>query len=195
MEFSEGQIYHIYNRGNNKQLIFFKPDNYIYFLQKVRKFVYPNGEILAYCLMPNHFHLLVYADDKTVQTVKIGNTERNILSEGIRNLLQTYTKAINKQNNTTGSLFQQNTKAKEIIRGSKLYDLICFHYIHQNPMKAKLVKKMEEWPYSSFPDYCGFRKESLCNKDLAIRLLDLNMKTFYEDSYKIINDEDVKNIF
>ena len=195
MEFTEGDLFHIYNRGNNKQPIFFKPDNYLYFLEKVRKFISPRCEVLAYCLMPNHFHFLIYATEKTTPNIKIGNAERNVLSEGIRNMLQTYTKAINKQNNTTGSLFQQNTKAKSIIKGSNLYDLVCLHYIHQNPMKAGLVKKMEEWQYSSFQDYCGLRNGALCNKDLTIQLLDVNMKTFYKDSYKIINDDDLKNIF
>lgn len=195
MVFSEGGLYHISNRGNNKQKIFFKPDNYIYFLKKVRKFIIPHCHILAYCLMPTHFHFLVYADERTVRRLKIGTQERNVLSEGIRNLLQTYSKAINKQNNSTGSLFQQNTNAKSISKGSKLYDLVCLHYIHQNPLKARLVKKMEDWPYSSFPDYCSLRNGTLSNKELAIQLLDMNMRTFYEDSYKIINDDDLKNIF
>ena len=55
--------------------------------------------------------------------------------------------------------------------GSNLYDKICFHYIHQNPMKANLVKKMEDWDYSSFKDYCGLRNGTLSNKELAIQLL------------------------
>ena len=109
-------------------------------------------------------------------------------------LLSSYTQAINKQNNTTGSLFQQNTKAKQITKGSKLYDLLCFHYIHQNPMKAKLDEKMEDWAYSSFKDYCGLRKGTLCNQEMAFRLLELDKKKFYEDSYKIIGDDDIKNI-
>ena len=62
-------------------------------------------------------------------------------------------------------------------------------------MKAKLVEKMEDWEYSSFKDYCGLRNDTLCNKQLAIQLLDINMKTFYEDSYRIINDDLMKNIF
>ena len=65
-------------------------------------------------------------------------------------------KGINKRNNFTGSLFQQNTKAK--IVSSSDYRRICFHYIHQNPIKAKLTEKMEDWPYSSFPDYIGKKK-------------------------------------
>ena len=195
MDIFENELYHNYNRGNNRQLIFFKSDNYIYFLQKVRKFVLPHCDILAYCLMPNHFHFLISSDNRTVVTKPIGDQNRNILSEGIRNLLQTYTKAINKQNNSTGSLFQQNTKAKCLSKGSKAYDYICMHYIHQNPMKAKLVKKMEDWDYSSFRDYCGFRNGTLCNKKLAIQLLNINMKTFYDDSYRLINDDDINNLF
>lgn len=110
-------------------------------------------------------------------------------------LLSSYTQAINKQNKTSGSLFQQNTKAKAIIKGSNLYDLLCFHYIHQNPMKAKLVDKMEDWAYSSFKDYCGLRNGTLCDQELAFRLLDLDKKKFYDDSYKIIGDDAIKNIF
>ena len=90
-----------------------------------------------------------------------------MLSEGIRNAIKPYTKAINKQNKTTGSLFQQNTKAKCLSKGGNNYDYICIHYIHQNPLKAKLVKKMEDWDYSSFKDYCGLRKGTLCNKDIG----------------------------
>ena len=195
MIFSEGVLYHVYNRGNNKQKIFFNHDNYIFFLKKIRHFISPHCEILAYCLMPNHFHFLIYCSQASTATKQIGIKEKNVLSEGFRTLLSSYTQAINKQNSTTGSLFQQNTKAKAIRKGSNLYDLVCLHYIHQNPMKAELVKKLEEWEYSSFDDYCDLRKGTLCNKELAIQLLDMNMKTFYEDSYKIINDDDLKNIF
>jgi putative transposase len=195
MKFYENQLYHIYNRGNNRQPIFFKEDNYIYFLEKVRKFMLPHCEILNYSLMPNHFHFLIYTDARACQTKKIGNTERNVISEGIRNLLQTYSKAINKQNNTTGSLFQQNTKSKCISDGSRLYTSSCFHYIHQNAWKAKLVNKMEDWAYCSFKDYLGLRKGTLCNKKLAFDILDLDPTTFYEDSYKAIDSTLLDSIF
>ncbi len=195
MEFQANQIYHIYNRGNIKQPIFFKPENYTYFLEKVRKFILPHCEILSYCLMPNHFHFQIYSDERTTQTKRIGTTERNVLSEGIRNLLQTYTKAINIQNTTTGSLFQQNTKAKCLSDGSIYYSETCFHYIHQNPMKAGLVSKMEDWIYSSFKDFCGFRNGTLCNKDLAFQLLGIDKQTFYTNAYMVIADDKIKMIF
>ena len=195
VDFFENELYHIYNRGNNRQSIFFKPDNYLYFLQKMRKFIIPHCHLPAYCLMPNHFHFLVSSDDRTVATRLIGDRQRNVLSEGIRNFLQTYTKAINKQNNFTGSLFQQNTKAKCLSKGNNSYGYICMHYIHQNPMKAKLVKKMEDWEFSSFKDYCGYRNGTLCDKKLACQLLDMNLDTFYEDSYRLISDIDVDELF
>ena len=144
--------------------------------------------------MPNHFHFLIKSDERTIATKSIADKEKNVLSEGIRHLLSSYTQAINKQNSSTGSLFQQNTKAKPIVKGSKNYDQICLHYIHQNPLKAKLVEKMEEWEYSSFQDYCDKRNGTLCNKELAVNILDINLKTFYEDSYKQIDYDDINNI-
>lgn len=111
MQFEIGQVYHIYNRGNNRQNIFFKEENYLFFLRKVRKLLVPNCEILAYCLMPNHFHFLIYANEKTVS---VDDKGRNLFSEAIRKLLSQYTKAVNIQEQRTSSLFQQNTKAKKM---------------------------------------------------------------------------------
>lgn len=53
MRFEAGNIYHVYNRGNNQQRIFFERENYLFFLRKVRKHVLPHGDLLAYCLMPS----------------------------------------------------------------------------------------------------------------------------------------------
>lgn len=194
MEFFKNELYHIYNRGNNQQRIFFNAGNYIFFLGKVRRYSIPYCEILAYCLMPNHFHLLIKSDERTIATKPVAGKDKNVLSEGIRLLLSSYTQAINKQNSSTGSLFQQNTKAKSIVKGSRNYDQTCLHYIHQNPLKAKLVKRMEKWEYSSFQDYCGKRNGTLCNKELAVNILGINLKTFYEDSYRQLGYDDINNI-
>lgn len=114
--------------------------------------------------------------------------------------------------NRTGSLFQQKTKAKLLVtetesvtrptssnrRTSKLfYPSTCFHYIHQNPLKAGLVGRLEEWEFSSFRDYAKFRNGTLCNKSLAMDLLDLpqSEKQFYQDSYRSINDSIIGNLY
>ena len=194
MEFHENELYHIYNRGNNKQQIFFSPENYIYFLNKIRRFILPCCEILSYALMPNHFHFMIYSDLRTVLPVKTKTAEKNVLSEGFRNLLSSYAQAINKQRKTTGSLFQQNTRAKCLRDRGGNYAPVAFHYLHQNPMKSGLVGRMEDWPFSSFRDYAGLRNGTLCNKSLAFELLDLNEKTFYEDSYIEIKKDLISKI-
>ncbi|MDB5226770.1 MAG: hypothetical protein JWN78_963 [Bacteroidota bacterium] len=106
----EDEIYHIYNQGNNKQLIFFNGENYSYFMKLVGKHIFPYCNILAYCLMPNHFHFLIHTNQISITTIKHGNIEITNLSNGFRRLQSAYAQAINKQENRSGSLFRQNTK-------------------------------------------------------------------------------------
>ncbi len=165
MEFSENNIYHVYNRGNNKQQIFFSRNNYLYFLKLARKFLRSHADFLAYTLMPNHFHFLIIAKERTIRKKLFHGSERNLFSEGIRMLLSSYTQAINKQEGRTGSLFTQNTKAKCLTTTTSRENdpFIAFSYIHQNALKAKLVTRIEDWQFSSFPDYAGLRNGTFCN--------------------------------
>ena len=189
MNFEIDKIYHVYNRGNNRQTIFFMEENYLFFLRKIRKLLLPNCELLAYCLMPNHFHLLIYATEKTIS---FDNQNKNNFSEAMRKLLSQYSKAINKQENRTSSLFQQNTKAKVLRdfsnstclgitkrdsschenRGMRSLEsaLTCFVYIHNNPLKIT-NNILSKWKYSSYLDYAGIRNGNLCNKELAQKLI------------------------
>lgn len=151
----------------------------------------PHSDILAYCLMPNHFHLMVL--------MKQGFDEIKS-AQNLRTMLSSYTRGINLQEKLTGSLFQQNTKAKclsETDSKSNGYALTCFHYIHQNPLVRKLVTRMEDWKYSSFREYIGLCKENICNIELAKEILGLpeNIDEFYRQSYDIINEDKIKNIF
>lgn len=195
MQFSEGALYHIYNRGNNKQKIFFNRGNYLYFLQKVNKYIASSSDILAWCLMPNHFHFLIHANNKTCALIKEQPVKVNALTEGIRLLLSSYTKGIQKQELYTGNLFQQKTKSKCVDDGDERYGEMSFHYIHQNPLRAKLVSKMEVWEFSSFLDYAGLRNGQLCKKDLAITLFDMANRDFMKLSYQMIPVELEGKIF
>lgn len=67
MNIETGYYYHIFNRGNNSQKIFFKQDNYLYFLKKVRENITPFASIIAWCLMPNHFHVVVFIHRNVVE--------------------------------------------------------------------------------------------------------------------------------
>lgn len=195
MELVEGGIYHIYNRGNNKQKIFFSEQNYLFFLKKIKVELLPYCEILAYCLMPNHFHLIVYIKLKNqVDNLKKTKT----LNNGIAILLRSYTRAIQRQENYTGSLFQQKTKAKEIKDGSNnSINLvsICAHYVHQNPKKAGLVNNLESWKYSSYLDYMGLRNGTLCNKELFYLLADIKKEEFIAESNRLLEERFVKDLF
>ena len=195
MNFQPETIYHIYNRGNQQRQIFFKRDNYIYFLEKLRKYVVPRCDILCWCLMPNHFHLLAYTTEQSVAPLQKSNIPSQHLTEGIRLLLSSYAKGIQKQERFTGNLFQQKTKAKCVSDKNGNYALTSFHYVHQNPFNAKLVKAIEDWEFSSFLDYLERRRGTICNKELAIKVLGLDMRYFYEESYNAIPENDVKNIF
>ena len=148
--------------------------------------------------MPNHFHLMIYANKKTIQTRLVKGEPRNVLSEGIRISLSTYTQGINKQEKRKGSLFTQNTKAKSVMDQfhNYYYPDICFYYIHQNPSKAGLVQKLEDWPYSSFLDYVGKRNGTLCNMILTKQLMDLDWNNLYDSTNsKNLKNQDLQKIF
>ncbi len=111
------------------------------------------------------------------------------LTNGIKMLLSSYAKSINKREQKSGNLFQQKTKSTCIENKDAAYPLNAFNYIHRNSWKAGLVSRMEDWEFSSFRDYIGFRNGQLCNRDLAHQLLDLSEKHLYEESYKMISKD------
>ena len=190
-----GEIYHLFNHANGKENIFIEPRNYTFFLKKLAEHILPVCKLFSYCLMPNHFHFLIHANNNTEKIIKETPLKINALTEGIRLLLSSYTQGINKQNNSIGNLFQQKTKFKCITDGDTNYGYTTFQYTHQNPLKAKLVTKLEDWEFSSFADYAGLRNGNLCNKELAALLFGLNTEKFLIDSYKELPDDLLRKIF
>lgn len=194
MEIHQQGIYHIYNRGNNKQRIFFKDENYLYFLTKSHRYIKSCCEILAWNLMPNHFHFLVNVTPASLEPVKSGGIIMPAITNGFRLLQSSYAKGINQQLNRSGNLFQQKTKAK-FTSESNEHSITVFHYIHRNPLSAGLVARPEEWNYSSYRDYIGLRSGTLCNKQKAFELLGLSGIDFYAETMKEITQEALKGIF
>lgn len=105
-------------------------------------------------------------------------------------MLSSYTRAIQKQESMTGSLFQQKTKFKCV----DTYLTTVFHYIHQNPYRAGLVSRLEEYPWSSVQEYCGLVSENLCNQEIACQFIDINKERFLADSYSVIPDDLIKGM-
>jgi REP element-mobilizing transposase RayT len=100
MELEPNKYYHLYNRANNRELLFRNRDNYLYFLSKYRKYLAPFLDTLAYCLMPDHFYFLVF--------VKSNNSL--LIKKNIGLFLSSYTKAVNKSFSRIGSLFHNILK-------------------------------------------------------------------------------------
>lgn len=145
--FLEGHYYHVYNRGNNYQRIFFERDNYLFFLKQTRYYLIAETvDVLAYCLMPNHYHFLVYL-------------RQDNLSEKMAFLSLSYTKAINKRFKRCGALFQGPFQVIHVNQEEYLLNLS--RYIHLNPVKAGLVQKAEEWEFSSYQEYVNLRRGTL----------------------------------
>ncbi len=198
MKFTTGNVYHVYNQGNNQQLIFSSHEDYLIFLRMIKKCLSPHAEIIGYCLMPNHFHFLLYVDDRVNAMIKQGGLMIDPLTNGFRKLLSGYARIYNNRYHKTGSLFRQKTKIKCLsdiiispgsIQAYQDYYFNCFHYIHQNTYKAGIVKFLEEWQYSSFKDYALLRNGTLCNKKMAKKFCSYDPETFVKTSYEIISDE------
>lgn len=186
------QVYHIYNRGNNRNQLFYEPENYDFFLKKIRKYIVPHCDLLGFGLLPNHFHLLIHANEETVlpfrPQLKLDTTLQahplvfmSRFSRGLQLLLSSYAKAINKRYKHSGSLFSQNTHFKKTSSESFQddYSLWCFQYIHNNPVKAGLVHSPEEWLYSSYREYSGLSRDPLCNLELGRKLLSLDINELF----------------
>jgi len=205
MDLVPGHYYHIFNRGNNSRKIFYNRDNYLFFLKKLKKSIQPFASVMAWCLMPTHFHLVIFVHRESIEIENdisfihtmtpshIMNKQTQYLQQkkltlnySIGILLRSYTRAIQKQENFTGSLFQQHTQGKPLIDEIKIepaywntafgtqinisegksYLETCIEYIHQNPVYSGLVKNAQEWEFSSYRDFVGLRGGKLLDYDI-----------------------------
>ena len=147
-------LYHIYNRGNGKENIFFEERNYFYFLSQYEKYLFELLDTFAYCLLPNHFHLLVRP--------KVNNPEK--VAEQFRKLFISYSMSINKQEKRKGNLFQRGFKRK-IIENEK-YFYFAVYYIHSNPVHHRMVKDLTEYKLSTYNSLISNSKTKLCRAEV-----------------------------
>ena len=149
------QIVHLYNRGVNRQPIFFTRENWHFFLRRLRHYCTADqADILAYCLMPNHYHLLVHLHTDTFG------------ADVMQPFIISYTKAINKQQGRVGPLFQGPYQAKRV--DNQRYLMHLTRYIHLNPVAARLTDAPQAWPYSSFQEYIGTRSGTLPRPEMVL---------------------------
>lgn len=174
--FAPNNYYHVFNRGNDKQDIFLDREDYYFFLNRLKEYLYPElledapptshkykrkklpvgcFDLVCYCLMPNHFHWLI---------------KQNLLvpiSKIISKISTSYSIYFNKKYKHVGHVFQDQFKAVRV--GSDEYLLWLSAYIHQNPKVAGLVDKSEGWQYSSYLSFLDHKLPFICKPDVVIK--------------------------
>ncbi len=191
----KGKYYHIYNRGNNGIDVFFDTESYYHFLRLYDKYISPIAETFAWCLLKNHFHILVYikTDEEinwekleysTIEKPKIFNP-----SNQFGYLFNAYTQAINKKFNRTGSLFERPFERK-LVSSQKYFQNLIF-YIHNNPIFHGFIDNINNYPWSSYETILSDKPTKIKRKEIIEYYGDLeNFVYFHTQNQNLseIND-------
>lgn len=147
-------FYHIYNRGVGGENIFKQERNYLYFLKKYALYIEPVAETYAYCLLKNHFHLLIRtrSEEEILKSKQKKEGEEKPtswhLSNSFASLFKSYAQAINIAHNRTGRLFEE--PFRRILVDNDAYFTELIYYIHHNAQKHGFVKDFRDYPHSSY---------------------------------------------
>jgi len=191
-------IYHIYNHAVGSELLFYNSLNYLHFLNLFKIYIVDYVNVYAYCLMPNHFHIvlqvkslkefLTFFPSRISSSHKAVNISK-IISIQLGHLFNAYAQAINKQQNRKGSLFNNRFKRKPIADDIYLQKLI--HYIHFNPVEAGLSKDIADWPFSSYNAIIS-SKLTLIVREQVIKLFDsIENFVFYHNHEPVLSEVDL----
>lgn len=171
-----GQSYHIYNHANGTENIFREEENYRFFLLQYHKYLGALVDTYAYCLMPNHFHLLVgVRPDLNLSgfqnlTGLIKHPSNNQVIKAFSDFFNSYTKAYNKRFERKGNLFIRAFNRRPILDEQQWQE--TFLYIHLNPVKHGFVDQTEDWNWSSWHGYLNPEKPSLLDRNYYLNFFD-----------------------
>ncbi len=150
-----GKVYHIFNRGNNYERIFFSPEDKAIFLHSFKRYVSEYIDIYAFALLINHFHLAIRIKEDTAPKTFSSQYSKWILH---------YTNIINGNQNRSGSLFLNPFKRLHINNEEYLKRLI--YYIHFNPEKHKECTDFRQSSNSSYNSYVSSKSTSIARNDI-----------------------------
>ena len=197
------RVYHIYNHAHGDENLFRSADNYHYFLQKYSEYIYPIAKTYAYCLMPNHFHLMVSIREeqelikvftrfkKDSQTGLTGfENLSGLLSKQFSNFFNAYTKAFNKQQDRKGSLFIRPFKRKLIHSDAYFTQLVA--YIHNNPLHHGFVADIQDWPHSSWHSYLIDKPTKIARNE---GLSWFGNRSEFISIHRLLSKKDVNDLF
>ncbi|MBC7494331.1 MAG: hypothetical protein H7221_04925 [Flavobacterium sp.] len=180
-----GNYYHIYNRGNNSCDIFLDNNNYVHFLNLYSKYIEPIAETYAWCLLKNHFHILVRIKeeseinpkDLSYRTIK----KPTVIdpSRQFSHFFNAYTQAINKRHKRTGSLFE-GTFERKLVTSEKYFQQLIY-YIHNNPVHHGFVKLASLYPWSSYNTVISHKFTKLKREQVVEKFGDLENFIFYHN--------------
>lgn len=190
-----GQMYHIWTHANGSENLFREAENYRYFLEKYVYYIHPVAETFAYCLMPNHLHLMVRVRDEEEvleRDIDLTGFENlsGLISKRFSNLFNAYTKAYNKKYDRMGSLFKRAFRRKRINSDQYFSQLII--YIHNNPVHHGFVKNAIDWPYSSWHAYMT-NKNTKINRDEGLQWF--GGKEAFEKIHQDMGSENFVSVF
>jgi REP element-mobilizing transposase RayT len=161
-----GNIYHIYNRAIGKEKLFITNADYFFFLKKLDRFILPIAQIYSYCLIPNHFHLLVKIKSEyefpEKRSIKYHESSVKKINQPFNNFFNSYAKSFNAVHKRTGRLFLQPYKRIKV--SSEDYIKILVNYIHRNPIHHGMTNNFMDWTYSSFNAFLS-EKETKINRE------------------------------
>lgn len=189
-EIYPNNIYHVYNRATEKRTIFYIEKDYNYFLEKIYYYQEKTKiKILAYSIMPNHWHFLLQEPEELTRRVTVHPPgEQPKISKFISLLSNSYTKYFNSTKDHSGRIFQGPFKSKLVKDDAYFHTLIG--YINLNPLKHKIVKNINDWPYTSHHDYFYKAKFKLLEEETLINFREYREDLkIYLESIKTIENE------
>jgi REP element-mobilizing transposase RayT len=154
-----GNYYHIYNRACGDEKIFVEDRNYRFFMDLFEERMLEYVDLYCYCLIPNHFHLLVRIRPYQGHDSKECNYARKF-----GNFFAAYAQSFNHFYHRKGNLFSQNFRRKLI--GDMDYLRTVVIYIHRNPIKHGIVENINDWYHSSYLEYSKSRPQYCRNKNV-----------------------------
>lgn len=188
------KFYHIFNRGNNGINLFYDTDCYYHFLRLYEKYIEPVAETYAWCLLKNHFHLLVYIkpqneiDNRKLKYSTVEKPRIISASKQFSHLFNAYTQAINKRFKRTGSLFEKPFHRKLITSDDYFQKLI--YYIHNNPVHHGFCKNINDYPWSSYGSIISEKPTKIKRKEVIDAFYNLDNFIAYHNQNQDLFDID-----
>ena len=174
MKLYPSHFYHIYNHANGSENLFYETANYKRFLEGLQVYIMPYAEIHAYCLMPNHFHLLIRVHNPSELNLALIEKQsvmdligmefpkkdrlktfilnpEQIVSKQFSDFFNAYSQYLNRRQERKGNLFRRGFKSKVVDDSNYLKHLL--RYIHKNPVNHKYTTSLVDWPWTSYFSY------------------------------------------